>query len=377
MAALDFASALYLGLKHPARSLPPWECLTTGKPSGLEAPPLARQVAAVAAGLQGCEAGVVAASTLHLCWDVMGMLARQPIAVLVDSGAYPVAGWGVERAMLRGAKVRRFAHGNVAELQRALQLNARHTKLRPVVVADAVSVRSGRALPVAEYLEAVRAYRGLLVIDNTQALGVFGTSPSHSMPYGWGGGGILPHVAASGEDVVLISSLAKAFGAPLAVLAGSRQFIAEFKALSETRDHCSPPSTVALLAAQRALECNARMGERLRERLLQRVGALRSGLAGMGIGTGGGWFPVQTLNLPEALDAVELNARLLECGIRTVPLKPRSDRGAQLAVVLRADHEMAEIGRFCLALKDAIAGMSRSRVFNSGRRSAGARALLM
>lgn len=370
----DFTSSLYLGLTHPARTLPRWELLTTGKPAGLETPLLARRVATEAAKLQGCEAGVVAASTLHLFWDVMGSLARQPIAVLADSGAYPIAGWGVERAMQRGAKVRRFGHGNVAELRRVIEENRRYGDLRPVVVADAVSVRSGRALPIAEYLQAVRPYGGMLVVDNTQALGVLGALPSHSRPYGRGGGGILPHVAASGGDIVLISSLAKAFGAPLAVLSGSRKFIMEFEASSETRDHCSPPSMAALLSAQRALECNARMGEQLRERLLLRVGALRSGLAHLGIKTQGGWFPVQTLELPETSDAIALHARLLERGIRTVLLKPRNDRGAQLAVILRADQEMAEIGRFCQVLSESIAEMPR-RLFKTRQQVGTARAI--
>lgn len=365
MAAGDFASALYLGLRHSARSLPPWETLTSGKPASLETPPLARQVAAEAARLQGCEAGVVAASTLHLFLDVMGCLAKRPIAVLVDEGVYPIAAWGVERAMLRGAKVRRFAHGNVAGLRRALEQSGR-SGLRPVVVTDAVSVGKGQALPMAQYLEAVRRYGGLLVIDNTQALGLLGASPSRHRPYGSGGGGVLPHVAAAGKEVVVISSLAKAFGAPLAVLAGSREFIAEFEALSETRDHCSPPSMAALLAAQRALDCNARMGERLRERLLQRVEMFRSGLGSLGVETRGGWFPVQALELPEGNDAVAVHARLLERGIRTVLLKPRNDRPAQLAAILRADHEMADIGRFCMALREAITGRLRGRERSPG-----------
>jgi 8-amino-7-oxononanoate synthase len=353
MAALDFTSALYLGLRHPTHALPPWKSFTTGKPAGLEVPPLARRVAMEAARLQGCEAGIVAASTLHLFWDVMGMLARKPVSVLLDSGAYPIANWGAERARLRGARVRRFSHGNVADLRGALEQNSR-SGLKPVVVADAVSVWQGQALPMAQYLEAVRRYRGLLVIDNTQALGLLGASPTQSRPYGSGGGGTLPYTGARGKEVVVISSLAKAFGAPLAVLAGSREFIAEFGTLSETRDHCSPPSTVALLAAQHALIINARMGKQLRDRLLQRVGRLRSGLAHLGIHTWGEWFPVQTLVLPKGSDAVGLHAKLLERGIRTVLLKPRSERGPQLAVILRADHDLADIDCFCRALKEAM-----------------------
>ena len=48
---------------------------------------------------------------------------------------------------------------------------------------------------------------------------------------------------------MIVSSLAKAFGAPLAVLAGSDAFMTVFEQESATRMHCSPPSVAVIAAA--------------------------------------------------------------------------------------------------------------------------------
>ena len=64
---IDFTSALYLGFSHASHELPAWEHLTLGKPAALETPELARHVGHKLARLIGCEAGIMAPSTLHVC----------------------------------------------------------------------------------------------------------------------------------------------------------------------------------------------------------------------------------------------------------------------------------------------------------------------
>jgi 8-amino-7-oxononanoate synthase len=75
---LNFTSALYLGLRHPSWSLRPWAQLTTGAPAALAPPPGARMVADMLAALQGCERAALAPSTLHLFWDLFGMVGSRP-----------------------------------------------------------------------------------------------------------------------------------------------------------------------------------------------------------------------------------------------------------------------------------------------------------
>src|SRR4030095_732297 len=156
-----------------------------------------------------------------------------------------------------GTPVREIPHHDAPTLRRLLQDSRR----RPVMVTDGFCPRCGRAPPIAAYLEAVERAGGRLVVDDTQALGVLGRDPRSRAPYGHGGGGSLPWSKVASPDVIVVASLAKRFGVPLAVLAGSEAAVSRFEATSETRVHCSPPSVAALHAAAHALAVHRRDGE--------------------------------------------------------------------------------------------------------------------
>ena len=125
-----------------------------------------------------------------------------------------------------------------------------------MVVTDGFCPACGVPAPLGRYLEAVRRYGGLLVLDDTQALGILGRRESRRGPYGTGGGGSLAFHSLAGDDIILVSSLAKAFGAPLAMLGAGSRLVSDFAADSATRVHCSPPSTAAIRAGARAVVLN-------------------------------------------------------------------------------------------------------------------------
>ena len=339
---LDFTSALYLGLQHPSRLLRPWAQFTTGRPAALASPSDARTVAHKLAILQGCERATLGPSTLHLFWDLFGMLAIGGVDIYMDAGVYPIARWGIERAAMRGAPVRGFPHHDADALQRLLK-QAACSRVRPVVVADGFCPGCGEPAPIGEYLGSVREFGGYLVLDDTQALGILGHSPGPGTPYGKGGGGSPRWSGASGADVLVVSSMAKGFGVPMAVLAGNEAMVRRFEATSETRVHCSPPSNPAVHAAERALATNREHGDSLRLRLAQLVRYLRNRLAQAGLFAIGGLFPVQTLAPVPNLDASTLHERLLRLGVRAVLLRARSGQGARLTFIITARHGPSDI----------------------------------
>jgi len=348
---LDFTSALYLGLHHPNRCLKPYTQFTTGVPATLKEPPGAEQVADELARLQGCEHGVLGPSTFHLFWDLFGMLARRPIVIYMDDSLYPIARWGVERAAARGIPVRVVAHHDANALRRLLKQGAR-SRREPVLVTDGFCPACGKAAPLPAYLDALRVYGGRLVLDDTQALGILGSSPSPDAPYGRGGGGMLRRFQISGQDVLAISSLAKAFGAPTAVLCGSRAAVEEFKKKSETRVHCSPPCLPAIRAAEHALFFNRRRGNRVRLRLAAVVSRFPRGLAKHGLRTVGGLFPVQTLQPSSSIRARRVHEQLLNNGIRTVLRRALHGEGERISLVITARHTPVEIDAAIAALAE-------------------------
>lgn len=348
---LDFTSALYLGLRHASRSLRPWEQLSTGRPAALAPVPCAEKVARKLAWLQGCQAATIAPSTLHLFWDLFGMLAGGREAIYMDAGVYPVVRWCIERAAARGVPVGTFPHHDARALRRLLDYEACRG-LRPVVVADGLCPGCGPA-PTAAYLEIARVFGGRLVLDDTQALGILGQSPGPGAPYGEGGGGMLRWSDVDGPDVLVVSSLAKGFGAPVAVLAGSRAMVRRFEANSETRVHCSPPSVAAIHTADRALDLNSKCGDALRHRLARLVSCFRRRLRRVGLSATGGLFPVQALVPIRGPAAATLHERLLRLGIRTVLHRPRCQPGARISFLITTRHTPRDIDRAVSALVQA------------------------
>jgi 8-amino-7-oxononanoate synthase len=358
---LDFTSALYLGLQHPSHSLRPWQKLTTGAPAALVEAVEAREISQALAELQGCEAATLGTSTFHLAWDLFGLLAKTPINLFMDAGVYPITRWGVQRAAMLGATVRAFPHHDVSALERDLAETPRGRK--PVIVTDGFCPRCGRVAPLVSYISLARRCGGLLVTDDTQALGVLGHSPSARRSYGCGGGGALRWGGIRSPETLVISSLAKGFGSPVAVLAGSRFWVGKFEEQSLTRVHCSPPSIAVLRAAEHALKRNRIDGDARRDRLVQLVHRFRRGVKAAGVALTPGLFPAQAIESAPGLPLATLHQRLLERGILTALSRGENGR-PQISFLLTARHTPEEIDTAVSAIIAVLADQETSTKVN-------------
>ncbi|GGP21332.1 aminotransferase class I/II-fold pyridoxal phosphate-dependent enzyme [Silvimonas iriomotensis] len=342
---IDFSTALYLGLSHPAQQLGCYPALTTGTPASLAAAPLARVLAAQAAALQGCEAGMVAPSTLHLAIDVFDQLGRTH-ALIADESIYPIMRWGLERVMGMGVPVAWFRHADLADLSR--QIRQRWGGRPPAIITDATR-REGAPVQLARYLKLARKHGGVVVVDHSQVLGVLGEHPSLRTPWGHGGGGLLRHAGLGPEQpVLLLASWSKAFGAPLATLCGPLALISDLAREGPTQSHCSSASEAALRAGLNALTLNGQHGVRLRQRLWQALRYLQQGLRRLArsslpdLRTSRQAHPMQHLCLATTARTRALHSGLRERGIRTALLRQRDGRYA-VAVIVRADHAASDI----------------------------------
>ena len=324
---LDFTSALYLGLRHPYSELASWDALTLGKPAALEVAATNRLLARRLADLTGGEDAVLGSSTLHLFLDLYELLSKDPRVVFVADGRlYPIGRWGLDRARAQGRDVRWFEHHDPLSLRRAL---ARRPG-RPVIVTDGFCPACGREAPLREYVAVARRFGGRLLVDDAQALGVLGPR----------GAGTCVKQGVLGEEVVQVSSLAKGFGAPLAVCSGGRELVEQLRSEGLTQVHCSPPSAASVAAGLRALEINDVEGDRLRAWLAMLIRRFRSRVGSAGIHLHGGSFPMQTY---AGEDAVQLNERLQEQGIQTVLHRPRKESLPCVSFLLSAAHGVKEI----------------------------------
>jgi 8-amino-7-oxononanoate synthase len=359
----DFTSARYLGFTHPSAALPRWQALSTGRPAALRPHPAVPSLERRIAELVGMPAACVGTSTLHLFNDLVAGLDPQRDRLLLDAGCYPIACWAAERARGRGVEVGRFRHFDSTDLRRRFAQEA-GDGLRPVIVTDGVCTGCGRIAPLPAYLAAARRYGGTVVVDDTQALGILGRREPGSDAFGSGGGGSLRwHALEGAPDCLLIASLAKGLGAPLAALCAGTRRVARFRRAGAALVHCSPPSVPDLLAAHRALSMNEAVGDARRARLLTLIRLLRNELADLDVRMRGGLLPMQCLVGLEPARALRIHRTLSRAGIATL-LRRGSVGGAELCIVLTATHRPGDVNALVRALRRHL----RHRVPSTHRR---------
>lgn len=360
----DFTSAHYLGFHHPSRALPAWSQLSTGRPTALRPDPRLSTLEQDIASLVGTQAACVGTSSLHLFTDLIGGLSASRHVLLLDAGCYPIASWAAERARGRGVRVSRFRHFDADALAgqlKPLQAGRR----RPIIVTDGLCTECGRIAPLPDYVALAHRYGGVVVVDDTQAVGLLGRRDGICRPYGNGGGGSLRwHGLAGNPRCLIIASLAKTFAAPLAALCATDELANHFRRQSQTALHCSPPSTPTLLAARHALALNDAIGNRQRHRLALSIRTLRRGLASLGLTVRGGFLPIQCIHGLSPATALRLHAYLTAHGISTLLRQPAANsghwtNGIELCAVLTAAQGSGTIEALLLQIHRFLAHRTR------------------
>jgi 8-amino-7-oxononanoate synthase len=336
--ALDLTSSLFLGHRHGGTSFRGWDSLTTGVPAGLREDPAAAAVVAAVVAAQDAPAGLVARSTLHALGDVLGELPRAGDVVAVDELSYPVSRWAALRALERGAIVCDYRHHRPGPALGSCV--PRHRRL--FLVADGWCPGCGEPAPLARLRRLATAARGVVVVDDTLAAGVLGAVGAGPGGFLGDGSGTVRRLGLDHRGVLWVASLAKAYGAPLAVVTGDRREIDRL-AGAGSRWHCSPPSAADLAAARAALRDPA--DGRRRDRLARNVIRLRRGLHAVGLRAAGRPFPVVRVPPPAGVDAVRWQHALGERGVRVLVQRPRCRPRAVLMLLVRADHRDGELDR--------------------------------
>jgi 8-amino-7-oxononanoate synthase len=341
----DFTSSLFLGLRHDSRTLPSWTSFTTGAPAALHEAAGAHRIGRVVAAGHGAGAGLAARSTLHAMIDVLTQLARPGDVVAVDRFAYPIAQWATLLADAGGATVCTYPHHRPGGI-------ALPAGRRLLVVTDAWCAGCNRPAPLAALGRLARRGRGRLVVDDSLAFGVLGRRAAGE-PFG-DGSGTLRWSGLGHDGVVWVASMAKGYGAPMAVVTADAGTIARIAHEGGNRLYSSPPSAADLAAAVVALgDRGSRRAQRARLHAL--VVRLRAGVRGAGLPAHGLPFPTVSVPLRGPGEATRWSARLADAGIRTLVQQPACRPGALLTAIVRADHHERDIER----LVDALRGLTR------------------
>ncbi len=246
-----------------------------------------------------------------------------------------------DAALVSRAAFKRYAHNDLAALERLLQTTPARRRL---VIVDAVFSMDGDIAPVPLLLELCERYDAYLLIDDAHGFGVLGEQ----------GRGALAHFGITSERVIYMATLGKAAGVSGAFVGGSETLIESLVQNARTYIYttATPPLLAqALLASLQVIEQEDWRRVGLRELITQ----LQNDLAA------GPWrlmpsdTPIQPLLVGDNAEALALSARLAAQGLLVPAIRPPTvpQGTARLRISLSADHTAGDVTRLTAALLQA------------------------
>lgn len=350
---INFSAANYLGLNQHSlvvqaicRSVSrPGLGTSLAMPRVLATDPLTRRLEVAAARLVGQEATLLFPSTTHIALDILPLLAGADGILFVDEWAYPISLDGAALAKKRGARLIRFSHNRVSELAR--QLADYPLAVRKVIVCDGVYAAGGGQARLSSLVHLARRFNAVVYVDDAHGLGVLGMK---------GAGTPVHQQVSPGRHLVHVASLAKAFGASVAFVAGTENLINHLRREAPSLVHSSPPAIPMVAVALAALQVNATSGDRLRGRLRCNVERFRRQLAESGVSLAASSFPIQTLLFKRTDTAVKIAHYLRQRRIWPVLQlhPPDYPDGAVVRFILTAVHSTRDVDTVVAAIMDCL-----------------------
>ncbi len=243
------------------------------------------------------------------------------------------------------AKRYRYAHNDMADLERCLQQaradGARHT----LVFTDGVFSMDGTIAQLDVMRELCDRYGALLGVDECHASGFMGAR----------GRGTHEHCGVFGQIDIITGTLGKALGgASGGFTSGRREVIELLRQRSRPylfSNTVAPSIVGASIAVLDLLEASTA----LRDKLEENTRYFRSAIAAAGFEIKSGTHPIVPIMVHDAVKAQQLSQRLLELGIYAVgfffPVVPKGQ--ARIRTQMSAAHEREHLERSVAAFTQA------------------------
>ena len=227
-----------------------------------------------------------------------------------------------------GAKLQRFGHNNIHELEaRLAQVRSSDPPKRVVVLSESLFSMEGTSPDIGALVQVCHRYQAALVLDEAHALGVLGT----------GGRGL----GQGHHDIALISgTFGKALGSGGAFLAGDActiEWLLQSSGAFRYTTALAPPLAAGALAALEWIVNAHQCGEAPGPQLLARAQRWRDGLERAGWPRPAGHGPILPLLVGDDRRALKLQQRLEQAGLLSVAIRPPTvpEGSARLRLVLR------------------------------------------
>jgi 8-amino-7-oxononanoate synthase len=257
----------------------------------------------------------------------------------------------VDAARLSGAKLRVFAHNDLAGLERILQwAQGRSAKARTLVVTESVFSMDGDHAPLRELVRLKERYGAWLMVDEAHATGLHGTNRR----------GLAEELGVGKGIEIQMGTLGKALGASGGYICGSRALIEYLTNRARTFIFSTAPVPAAAAAATAGIRfVQSHAGQERRNVLWERVREFSARLRPTAA-SANAWSaakPLPTAIIPLVLGAedraVAAAATLRDQGIFIPAIRyPTVARGqARLRLTLTAGHTKADLAQLLSALE--------------------------
>ena len=255
------------------------------------------------ARLTGKQAALVFPTGYQANLGVISALAGPGDVLLIDKLNHASM---VDGAMLSGAEVIRFRHGDLAHLESRLNRVVGRPKM---VIVDGVFSMEGDVADVPKIADMCDAHSARLVVDDAHGIGVFGKT----------GAGVCEHFGMTDRVDLIVGTFSKSFASIGGFVAGDSEVISFLRhnARSLIFSASIPASACATVLA--AIEIMREEPER-RERLWQNARRMQRELSSLGFDTFGSDSPIVPVIVGGTLRTFEFWKRLLDAGVFTNPV---------------------------------------------------------
>jgi glycine C-acetyltransferase len=236
----------------------------------------------------------------------------------------------------------RYAHSNMAELERGLQ-EAKNSRLR-LISTDGVFSMDGDMAKLPDICALADRYDAIVMVDDSHATGILGA----------GGRGTPELLGVLDRVDIITSTLGKALGGAAGGFTCARQEVVDFlrqRSRPYLFSNSLPP--VITHAALKAIDL-VQTGGALRDKLHANAKRMRQGLEAVGLTLKPGQHPIMPVMIGDAALAGQMADRLLSDGIYVIgfsfPVVPKGQ--ARIRIQMSAAHTTEQIDRAVQAFGD-------------------------
>jgi len=334
----DYASCNYLGLdldEEIIAAIPEYLARWGTHPSWsrlLGSPVLYEQIETQLTALLGAEDTLLLPTITHIHMSVIPVLAGGG-TVFLDRRAHKTIYDGSAMAHGRGARIERFGHNDLDELEAMLKGNWRRPGL---ICIDGVNSMTGNAPDLAAFAALAREHDVLLYVDDAHGFGVIGErTPTEPCDYGSRGNSIVRHLNETYDNIILVGGFSKAYSSLLAFIACPTAIKQVLKTAAPPYLYSGPSPVASLATVLEGLRVNDARGDQLRGKLHHLTWRVLDRIAELGIATPNqSGFPLIEVPLADPDTVDDVGNMLFDRGIYATmavyPLVPRDEVGFRL-----------------------------------------------